>query len=176
MTIATESNLAVESAAAAQPAQQQFVLASASPRRQELLRQAGYQFIVDPANIDEDDFPRDILPSELALKLAQEKADAVAARHPADVVLAADTVVAFGDLILNKPRDAQQARKMLRLLSGTTHIVITAVAVVRLVPGFAQQARVMSAVRMRLLSPREIEQYVESGLWQGKAGGYGIQD
>jgi len=176
MTLATESNLAVESVAAAQPAQQQFVLASASPRRQELLRQAGYQFIVDPANIDEEDYPRDILPSELALKLAQEKADAVAARHPADVVLAADTVVAFGDLILNKPRDANQARKMLRLLSGTTHLVITGVAVVRLVPGFAQQARVMSAVRMRLLSSRQIEQYVESGLWQGKAGGYGIQD
>ncbi len=154
----------------------QFVLASGSPRRQELLRSGGYDFLVDQADIDENDFPQDILPIELSLRLARTKAQEVAARHPADVVLAADTVVAFGDEILGKPEDAYQARDMLKLLSGTTHIVITGVVVKKLAGAFIQEKRVLSAVRMRWMSEREIDAYVASGEWRGKAGGYGIQD
>jgi septum formation protein len=153
-----------------------FILASASPRRQDLLRDAGYTFDVDPADVDENDFPQGMLPTAIALRLAEAKARAVAARHPDDIVLAADTVVAFGDTPLGKPNDAPHARKMLQLLSGTTHIVVTGVCVMRQDPEFSKSARVMSAVKMRPLTPGEIDRYVASNEWQGKAGGYGIQD
>jgi len=153
-----------------------LILASASPRRQSLLRHAGFEFDVDPAEIDESAYPPSLLPSLVALHLAENKARAVSARHPDDVVLAADTVVAFGDQLLGKPADANHARKMLQLLSGTTHLVITGVCVTRRSTNFFKSTRVMSAVRMRFLTPAEIEQYVASGQWEGKAGGYGIQD
>jgi septum formation protein len=153
-----------------------LILASASPRRQQLLREAGYDFVTDPADVDEDNYPRDLLPSGLAEFLASKKAQAVARRHPDDVVLGADTVVAFGDRVLGKPRDAEDARRMLRLLAGTTHVVITGVAVVHAAANLFTGSRVMSAVRMRGLAPDEIDRYVAGGRWQGKAGGYGIQD
>jgi septum formation protein len=153
-----------------------LLLASRSPRRQELLREAGYAFEIDPADVDEENYPRSHLPSEVVLYLAKLKLAAVSQRHPDDVVLAADTVVAFGDLILGKPADSEQARQMLRLLEGTTHVVVTGVAVGRNITGFQRSDRVMSAVRMRGLSESEINKYVETGAWQGKAGGYGIQD
>ena len=153
-----------------------FILASASPRRQELLRDAGYDFDVDPADIDEEDYPQGMLPTAIALRLAEAKARPVAARNPDDVVCAADTVVAFGDTPLGKPNDAAHAKKMLQLLAGTTHIVVTGVCVMRHNPEFFKSARVMSAVKMRFLTPSEIDRYVASNEWQGKAGGYGIQD
>jgi septum formation protein len=154
----------------------QLVLASRSPRREKLLREAGYEFVIDPPEVDEDEYPPEAMPADVAVRLARVKAYAVAPRHPDDVILAADTVVAFGDRILGKPRDAIHAKDMLRLLAGTTHIVITGVAVIRRDIIFSEERRIMSAVRMRALSVREIEIYVESGEWQGKAGGYGIQD
>jgi septum formation protein len=157
-------------------AEPHLILASASPRRQQLLREAGYAFEIDPAEINEDQYPPNLMPVDIARHLANAKADAVAVRHPEDVVLAADTVVAFGDTPLGKPRDAEHARAMLQLLEGTTHIVITAVAVVRRKDNFRKAAIAMSAVRMRNLRPDEIERYIASGEWQGKAGGYGIQD
>lgn len=153
-----------------------LVLASASPRRQELLREAGYVFEIDPANIDEEDYAPDSMPIDLAIRLARTKSHTVATRRPSDVILGADTIVAFGDRILGKPHDAEHARQMLRLLSGTTHIVITGVSVTRRSINFAIEQRVMSAVRMRVLTKAEIEAYVATNLWQGKAGGYGIQD
>jgi len=155
--------------------QRRLVLASASPRRSQLLREAGYEFAVFPANIDEDSH-LNLMPIELARHLSFEKAKAVAARFPHDVVLAADTVVAFGDRPLGKPEDAEDAKKMLTLLSGTTHSVITGVTVVCRRSRFERRVRVTSGVQMRSLSPAEIEAYVASGQWEGKAGGYGIQD
>jgi septum formation protein len=154
------------------------VLASASPRRQALLREAGYDFLVAPADIDEGDVPPGLLPGVLAEHLALEKARAVAERFPDDdvVVLGADTVVAFGDVPLGKPADPDDARRMLGLLGGTTHVVVTGVAVVRRAADVVRRCRVLSAVHMRPLSPEEVEAYVQSGEWQGKAGGYGIQD
>jgi septum formation protein len=152
-----------------------FILASASPRRQQLLRDAGYEFEVDPADIEET-APPGLLPSKVALHLAESKAKAVAARHPDDVVLAADTVVAFGDTLLGKPADAAHAKRMIQTLAGTTHIVITGVCVMNQSMRFFKSTRVMSAVKMRLLTPGEIERYIASNEWQGKAGGYGIQD
>ena len=153
-----------------------LILASASPRRQLLLREAGYAFIVHPADIDEDSYPAHLLPANLAQFLAIAKASAVAGQFADDLVLGADTVVAFGDRPLGKPADAGEARRMLTLLSGTTHIVITGVALMCRKIEFQQTRVVMSAVRMRRLTASEIEAYVDSGLWQGKAGGYGIQD
>jgi len=153
-----------------------LILASASPRRQDLLRDAGFAFDVDPAEIDESVFPASLLPSQVTMFLAEAKARAVAARHPEDVVLAADTVVAFGDSMLGKPADAKHARRMIELLSGTTHMVITGVSVMQQSTKFQKSLRVMSAVRMRILSSTEIDQYVAGNDWQGKAGGYGIQD
>jgi septum formation protein len=152
-----------------------LILASASPRRQKLLREAGYDFQVHPANINEDDHPP-MLPAELAEFLASRKAQAVARFHPDNVVLGADTVVAFGDTILGKPRDDADARRMLQLLAGTTHVVITGVAVVRTAANFFTCSRVMSAVHMRDLTPDEVDRYVTGRQWEGKAGGYGIQD
>jgi septum formation protein len=153
-----------------------LVLASRSPRRQQLLRDAGYEFTIDPADVDEENYPPSWLPSEVALELAKSKANKVSERHPEDVVLAADTVVAFGDRVIGKPKDAKDARRILYLLSGTTHIVITGVAVVRRSSGFFRSARVMSSVRMRQLTSTQIEKYLETGEWEGKAGAYGIQD
>ena len=155
--------------------QRRLVLASASPRRQQLLREAGYEFAVFPANIDEDDY-LNLLPIELARHLSFEKAKAVAARFPVDVVLAADTVVAFGDRSMGKPEDAEEARRMLTLLAGTTQIVITGVTIMQKESEVQQTRTGMSAVRMRKLTPAEINDYVAGGQWEGKAGGYGIQD
>jgi septum formation protein len=154
----------------------QLVLASRSPRRQELLREAGYEFEIDPPDIDEEDYPPEVMPVDLAVRLARVKAFAIARKRPADVVLGADTIVAFGDRILGKPRDAAHAAEMLRLLSGTTHIVITGVCVTRRASATSDERRVMASVRMRVLKEKEIEEYVASGQWSGKAGGYGIQD
>jgi septum formation protein len=153
-----------------------LILASASPRRRELLIAAGYDFEVHPANIDEDDYPPQMLPGELAQRLAMLKAQELVPRFVDDVILAADTVVAFGDIPLGKPADEQDAVRMLELLSGTTHVVITGVTVLRPATNFSISTRVMSAVRMRVWSQKEIHRYVASGDWKGKAGGYGIQD
>jgi septum formation protein len=153
-----------------------LILASASPRRADLLRRAGYTFLIDPAELDEEAYLDQYPPRELAAFLAYAKARQVADRHPGDVVLAADTVVAFGETCLGKPSGPLEAREMIRLLAGATHLVITGVAVhapsLRLELG----ETVMSAARMRPLDPRELEAYVSSERWRGKAGGYGIQD
>ncbi len=153
-----------------------LILASASPRRRELLAAAGYAFAVCPADIDEDDYPPTTLPADLAERLALLKAQALAARFPADVILAADTVVALGDRSLGKPADAAAAVAMLGLLSGTSHVVITGVAVLRPADALQRLTRVVSTVHMRQLTPSEIATYVATNQWQGKAGGYGIQD
>ena len=153
-----------------------LILASASPRRRALLLEAGYEFEVHPADIDEEDYPAQTLPADLAQRLAMLKAQELVPRFAEDVILAADTVVAFGDIPLGKPVDEADAIKMLELLSGTTHIVITAVTVLRPVANFSITTKVMSSVRMRQWTTKEIHRYVASGEWQGKAGGYGIQD
>jgi septum formation protein len=156
------------------PASPWFILASSSPRRQQLLAEAGYRFEVIPADIDESRVPADLTPAEVASYLATAKARVLADRHPQAVVLAADTVVALGDRLLGKPTDAVDARRMLSLLAGTTHHVTTGVAVHH--GGSAHGDHMTSTVSMRPLSPTEIDAYVTGGLWQGKAGGYGIQD
>lgn len=151
-----------------------LILASASPRRLELLARIGITPArIDPADIDETPRLRE-RPEPHVRRLAHEKALVVAARHPGQVVLAADTLVAVGQRILPKVEDAATARQCLSLLAGRRHRVHTAVTVVG-VDGRARQRLSTSMLRLPALTPAEIDSYLQSGEWQGKAGGYAIQ-
>ena len=151
----------------------ELVLASASPRRIELLALIGITpDRIDPADIDETP-RRDETPSRLAVRLARSKAEVVAARSPAAVVLAADTVVAVGRRLLEKAADEAEVTRFLTLLSGRNHRVFTGVAVSH--QGRTTTRVVDTRVSFKVLSPAEIADYVASGDWRGKAGGYGIQ-
>ncbi len=152
-----------------------LILASASPRRRELLTSAGYTFEIHPADIDEEDHPP-LTPPQLAEFLAVGKAAVIAERFPHDVILAADTVVALGDLTIGKQSDESAATKTLGLLSNSTHQVITGICVEHRARRFLRQAVVSTTVVMKKLSTEEIAAYVASNQWRGKAGGYGIQD
>jgi septum formation protein len=160
-----------------------LVLASASPRRQELLRNAGIGFVVQAADVDESLIAGES-PRDSAERLAREKALAVWRMRPEDVVLGADTIVVVDEVILGKPADANDAVRMLRMLSGREHRVITGVAVIKssLKPK-ADSSRVPDAivssdttvVMMNELSDEEIRDYVATGEPMDKAGAYAIQ-
>lgn len=151
-----------------------LVLASASPRRLDLLAQVGVApDRVDPADIDETPL-RDETPRRHALRLAVEKARAVAPRSPDALVLAADTVVAVGRRILPKAETPEQATACLKLLSGRNHKVLTGVAVIA--PDGREAARLVETrVQFKHLSAQEQADYLAGGEWRGKAGGYGVQ-
>lgn len=150
-----------------------LILASSSPRRQELLRKEGIEFEVCPANIPEKQRPGEP-PSDFALRLAQEKALKIAAKFPDAFVLGADTIVVIDGEILGKPAGPQDAARMLAMLSGRTHQVITAVSLVA--PGKRIDTRSLTtAVHFRALTSQEIKQYVAEGEPMDKAGAYAIQ-
>jgi len=150
-----------------------LVLASASPRRTWILSQLGIPHRVDPANIDEESV-RIPDPARLVLELSRVKATAISSRSPGELVLGADTVVYLSTQVLGKPRDAEEARKMLRSLSGREHVVWTGVHLA--MDGISGQGlSVPATVRFRNLSDREIDSYVDSGDPLDKAGAYGIQ-
>jgi septum formation protein len=178
-----------------------LILASASPRRQELLRNAGIPFEVQPADIDET--PKDgEAPPKCAVRLAREKALAVSRVRPREYVLGADTIVVVDEIILGKPSDAADAARMLRLLSGRTHEVITGVCLAgpvaskndprivaspestnerlttgnrQLATAFERTASETTLVTMSDLSDEEIREYVSTGEPMDKAGAYAIQ-
>jgi len=151
-----------------------LVLASASPRRLELLRQIGLvPDRIDPAEIDETPRTGELPPGH-ALRLAEEKARAVMPRHPGAYILAADTVVACGRRILPKPADEATARSCLELLSGRRHRVHSGIALAT-PDGALVLRRAESRVAFKRLSQAEIAAYLKSGEWCGKAGGYAIQ-
>ncbi len=151
-----------------------LILASASPRRLDLLAQIGVTpDAVDPAHIDET--PRaDELPAPYAARMAAEKAAATASRHPGALVLSGDTVVACGRRILPKAEDEATARQCLALLSGRRHRVLSAVTLVD-GSGTARHKLSTSIVIFKRLHPDEIATYLAGGEWHGKAGGYAIQ-
>jgi septum formation protein len=151
-----------------------LILASASPRRLDLLARIGVEpDAVVPADVDESVLKGE-LPREHALRLAREKAEAVAVKEPGALVLAADTVVAVGRRILPKVEDEATLRACMRLLSGRRHRVLTGVALA--VPGEAIRKRLVETmIAMKRLSPEEIDYYVSHGEWRGKAGGYALQ-
>jgi septum formation protein len=151
-----------------------LVLASASPRRLDLLARIGvHPDTIVPADIDEG-VPRGELPRAHAVRLAIEKAETVAASHADALVLAADTVVAVGRRILPKVEDEASLRQCMALLSGRRHRVLTGVALA--VPGRSVRTRLVETmIAMKRLSPEEIDYYSSHGEWRGKAGGYALQ-
>ena len=151
-----------------------MILASASPRRLDLLARIGVTpDAVAPAGIDES-VPRGELPREHAQRLAREKAEVVAANEPQALVLAADTVVAVGRRILPKVEDEESLRSCMRLLSGRRHRVLTGVALA--VPGHSVRVRLVETmIAMKRLTEQEIDFYASHGEWLGKAGGYALQ-
>jgi septum formation protein len=165
-----------------------FVLASASPRRAELLRSAGFEFDVIPAEIDEA-IDVEETPDGYARRLAQLKAQGVAARVSGRVVLAADTIVVVDHEVLGKPADAEDARRMLRRLAGREHVVMTAVCLINPHPAEAgrheggreggakriQTALARTRVEFAPLSQAEIDWYVGTGEPMDKAGAYAVQ-
>jgi septum formation protein len=150
-----------------------LILASASPRRQELLREAGIAFEVHPAHIAEERAAGEA-PLVYAPRLALEKAQAVARRFPQRYVLGADTIVQVGDEVLEKPRDAEDAARMLRLLSGRGHSVTTAVSLVN-PTGESDTRCATTQVFFRRIEEREISAYIAGGEPMDKAGAYAIQ-
>jgi septum formation protein len=149
-----------------------LILASASPRRAELLRAAGYAFEIEPADVDESAGPAE--PAEdYVLRVAGEKAQAVLRRCPDCTVLAADTTVVVDGIMLGKPADDEHARQMLARLSGRAHRVLTGVALA----GGGREVRALAStlVRFAVLTPEEIDWYVASGEPRDKAGAYGVQ-
>lgn len=151
-----------------------FILASASPRRRDLLAQIGLtpaQII--PADINEDPIEGE-LPKPHALRLACEKAQKIAQTHPGEVILASDTVVGVGRRILPKTEDRKSAEDCLRLLSGRSHRVFTGVAVID-AEGLLRSRVSETRLKLKRLSEAEITDYLNSEEWDGKAGGYGIQ-
>jgi len=151
-----------------------LILASASPRRLDLLARIGVTpDAVLPAEIDESVRPGE-LPREHAARLAREKATAIAGHQPEDLVLAADTVVAVGRRILPKVEDEATLRQCMRLLSGRRHRVLTGVALA--VPSQPIRERLVETmIAMKRLSEEEIDFYASHGEWRGKAGGYALQ-
>jgi septum formation protein len=149
-----------------------LILASASPRRAELLRAAGYAFEIEPADVDESAAPAE--PAEdYVLRVAGEKAQAVLRRCPDCTVLAADTTVVVDGIMLGKPADDEHARQMLARLSGRAHRVLTGVALAR--EGREVRALASTLVRFAVLTPADIDWYVASGEPRDKAGAYGVQ-
>lgn len=151
-----------------------LLLASASPRRADILRTAGLEFEVRPSEIDEPGPGKDQTPVDLAIQLAGSKAKAVARLHRKSAVIGADTVVILDGEALGKPRDEDDARAMLVRLRERSHDVVTGVAVIR--DGNERSGFRRTAVRMRAYSDPEIDAYVRSGAPLDKAGAYGIQD
>jgi septum formation protein len=154
------------------PVMTRLVLASASPRRRELLAAAGLEFDVDVADVDERPVTGDAPPTYV-LRVARLKAEAVAARRPDRPVLGADTAVVVGQQMLAKPADALDAARMLEQLSGRVHEVLTGVALAFRGQTYAEIDK--TTVWFSKLSPEEIEWYAGSGEPLDKAGGYGIQ-
>lgn len=151
-----------------------LIIASASPRRVELLARLGIVAdAIDPAEIDEAPRKSEI-PRLYAQRIAAEKAALVAARHAGSIVLAADTVVAAGRRILPKAETEAEAKACLELLSGRRHRVLSAVTLID-ASGRAHHRLSTSLLTLKRLSPREIADYLANGEWHGKAGGYAIQ-
>ena len=151
-----------------------IILASNSPRRKELLRQIGVSFTVDPADVDERPFPGE-RPEDYAVRVALDKARVAAARSKNGVIIAADTIVVVDDTILGKPADRNDAERMLTVLSGRVHRVITGLAVIDAADGKTMTNSVVTSVWFRDLSQQEIQSYVAGGEPLDKAGAYGIQ-
>ncbi len=153
----------------------QLILASASPRRAELLRQLGLTFTVMVSGIAEEKIAEPVSAERLVGQLALQKGHTVAARVAKGIVIAADTIVELNGQLLGKPATKQQAKEMLKALSGNVHYVFTGLAVIKMPQKLILTDVVKTAVYMRRLTEQEIDWYIDSGEPFDKAGGYGIQ-
>lgn len=156
------------------PASNDFILASASPRRAELLKQIGITpQAITPANIDESPKPNES-PRIYVQRMATSKAEAVAKQHPKTAILAADTIVAVGRRILGKPTTRNDAEKMLKLIMGRRHQVLTAITL-KTPDGKTRNRIVTSKLRLKRLDEATIKYYLNTNEWKDKAGAYAIQ-
>ncbi len=155
----------------------QLILASSSPRRAELLRGMGVRFEIRTPTVCEPE-PRSLgqVPQHWAEALSYFKARSVAKELCSGFVLGADTIVSLGDRIIGKPADLDDARRILNALVGTTHDVITGVTLLNVESGERMIRHETTAVSMKPMFEDTLERYLNSGLWEGKAGAYGIQD
>jgi len=151
-----------------------LILASGSPRRHDLLKQIGLDFDVIPSGIDEDPLGKES-PEEHVIRLAEAKALDVGSRHPDRWVIAADTIVYINGSILGKPKTGEEAGDMMRRLSGREHWVLTGFSVRHLEKKKGDKEAVRTAVKMKDLSPEEMNWYIRTGEPFDKAGGYAIQ-
>jgi septum formation protein len=151
-----------------------LILASKSPRRYELLKQVGFDFEVIPSRVTEG-FVQTESPKEHVIRLAEAKVRDVAGEYPDCWVIAADTIVYINGSILGKPKDREEAVEMLRCLSGQEHWVVTGFSVCHLRKKKGDQEIIQTAVKVKGLTPSEIEWYVQTGEPFDKAGGYAIQ-
>jgi len=154
-----------------------IILASASPRRRQLLAKAGYKFKVVASNIDEAAFSAEGVSTQgYAERLAMAKAKDVAGRFPNSLVIGADTVVDFKGQIIGKPADAKDAEAITRKLFSAPHKVITGVAIVRLSDGTEIVESDVTTVYPKKMTEQQIEEHIKGGSWQDKAGAYAIQE
>ncbi len=154
-----------------------IILASASPRRRQLLAEAGYKFSSVSPDVDESAFSAErVSPCEYVRRLALAKAKNVAAGHPDCLVIGADTVVDFNGEIIGKPADAKEAEQITKKLFSAPHKVVTAVAIVRIVDGTEIVESDTTTVYPKQMTAEQIGEHIKSGSWRGKAGAYAIQE
>ncbi len=153
-----------------------LILASASPRRRQLLSEAGYHFEVDPSHVDEPEPTGPIPVTEYVANLAWRKASSVANRRKTGLILGADTACAVDGIILNKPVDRSDAERMIRLQEGREIDVVTGLCLYRADRGEWVGSAETTVCRCRPLTDEERSEHLDSGRWEGKAGAYGVQD
>jgi septum formation protein len=154
-----------------------LILASASPRRRQLMSDAGYEFTIVLPEVDESAFEtNDIDPIEYAERLALAKAKSVAQKHPNSFVIGADTIVDFQGRIIGKAADAEVAEQITRKLFGAPHKVITGVAIVRLSDGTKLVRSDSTTVYPKKMTPEQVADHIKGGSWRDKAGAYAIQE
>ena len=156
---------------------EQIVLASASPRRKDILIRAGYELIIEKSNIDESIFPTDkIEPYKYAEQLAYAKAKDVSQNYPDKIVLGADTIADYDGSIIGKPEDEKDAEQIVSKLFSKPHKVITGIALIRISDNTEIVTHDVTVVYPKKMSPEQIEQHLISGTWKDKAGAYAIQE
>ena len=154
-----------------------LILASASPRRRQLMSEAGYEFSVVPPEVDESTFKtNDVEPVEYAKRLALAKAKSVAQEHPDSIVIGADTIVDSRGRIIGKAADAREAEQITRELFSAPHKVITGIAIVRLSNGMELVRSDSTTVYPKKMTPEQIAEHIKGGSWQDKAGSYAIKE
>jgi len=157
--------------------QYSFILASASPRRKQLLTEAGYKFTIVRPDIDESVFStKDVEPCEYAERLALAKAKNIAEYHPDCLVIAADTIADFEGEIIGKPADQMDAEQITKKLFDRPHKVITGIAIVRLRDGIEINKSDTTTIYPKKLTAEQIAEHIKSGTWRDKAGAYAIQE